>query len=388
VPQSVFVTGVGIAPFGKFPDVGIHSLGSAVALKALRDAGVAVSAVEAIACGTARTGILQGRESGVGQLVGWELGISQVPVYNLKAYCASGASAFNTAYSLVAGGFHDVILVVGLEKLTDRPGQGRPLTSDGVEIEGDLGFTPAVYYAAAAERHMATYGTTEEHLAMVAVKNRAAGVLNPNAQYRSPVTLQEVLESRRVVGRFHLFDCCPTGDGAAAVVLMSEEARARYAPDVPQVRVDASVVQTGHYDAQPSLLSFALDLTASQRAYLQAGIGPEDVHVAEVHDAFTIGELIHYEDLGFCERGMAGPLVASGETALGGRLPVNPGGGLIARGHPLGATGVAQLIELTQQLRKDAGPRQVEGAKVGLAQVSGGFLAGDFATSAVTILSA
>jgi acetyl-CoA acyltransferase len=384
--QDVFVVGTGITRFGKFPDRSLRSLGREAALAALRSAGVAPGDIEVISCGSARSGILQARESGVGQMIGWELGINEIPVYNVKAYCASGSSAFNVAYMAVAGGFHDVALVVGLEKLSDRPGGGKTLTSDGVELEGDLGFTPPAWYASAARRHMEEFGTTREQMAMVAVKNRAAGMLNPIAQYTKPITVEDVLASRPVVGPLQLLDCCPTGDGAASVVLMSKAAAERFGHRDP-VKVAASVMRTGLYEQVKDLHTFQLDVNTVARAYESAGVSPEDVNVAEVHDAFTIAEIIHYEDLGFCKKGEGGRLVEDGVTALGGRLPISVSGGLMTKGHPLGATGVAQIIEITEQLRGTCGARQVEGAKVGLAQVSGGFVEGDLATCTITILT-
>lgn len=387
MPGDVYVTGVGITRFGKFPERSLRSLGREAGLQALRDAGIDPGHVEVLSCGTARSGILQSRESGVGQMVGWELGINEIPVYNVKAYCASGSTAFNVAYMAVAGGFHDVALVVGLEKLSDRAGKGRTLTSDGVEIEGDLGFTPPVFFAAAARRHMAQYGTTREQLAMVAVKNRQAAAHNPVAQYRDPVTVEQVLASKTVVSPLNLFDCCPTGDGAAATVVMSQEAVKRFGLGDRAVRVAASALRTGQYEQVKDMTTFNLDVETARDAYERAGLGPQDVNVAEVHDAFTIAEIIHYEDLGFCAKGEGGKLVEGGDTALGGRLPVSPSGGLLTKGHPLGATGVAQVVELTQQLRGQSGARQVQGARVGLAHVSGGFYEGDLATSTVTILA-
>ncbi len=375
-----------MTPFGKFPDAQLQTLGRDAAYLALRDAGVPQRAIEVIACGCARSGILQGRESGVGQLVGWTLGIEGVPVYNEKAYCASGAMAFNVANMAVAGGFHDVALVVGVEQMSRRDGKGRPITSDGMQLETELGFTPPVYYALAARRHMAEHGTTREQIAQVAVKNRQAAALNPIAQYRDPITVADVLASRQVAGPLHLLDCCPTGDGAAAAVIVSDEGAARLRL-TPRVRVSAAVAGTGLYrDQARDLTSFSLDESCARRAYEQAGLGPADISVAEVHDSFSIAEIIHYEDLGFCARGEGGRLVAEGVTTLGGKLPVSTSGGLLTRGHPLGATGVAQIVELTDQLRGRSGPRQVTDARVGLAHISGGFHEGDFATSGVTIL--
>jgi acetyl-CoA acyltransferase len=384
--RPVVISGVGIIPFGKFLTENLKTLGRRAALLALRDASIEPRDVQLIACGSARTGILQGRESGVGQLVGWELGIRDVPVYNLKAYCASGTSAFNVAYMAIAAGFHDIALVIGLEKMSGRS-RGQTLTSDGMEAEGDLGFTPPALFAAAAKRHMAQYGTTREQLAMVAVKNRQAAVHNPVAQYRTPISVEDVLNSRVLASPLHLFDSCPTGDGAAAAVLMSEDAAARFGVTDRAVNVAASIIRSGQYEQIKDITTFQLDVDTAKLAYEAAGIGPEDVDVAEVHDAFTITEIIHCEDLGFCEKGKGGVAVEAGDFGLGGRLPVSTSGGLLTKGHPLGATGVAQLVELTQQLRGESGSRQVKDAKVGLAHLNGGFLDHDLAMSVVTLVT-
>ncbi|MEV8511619.1 thiolase family protein [Dactylosporangium sp. NPDC051484] len=382
-----FLAGVGMTSFGKFPDQTLGSLGRQACVEALKDAHAAPQAVEMIACGCARSGSLQARESGVGQLVGWEVGIQGVPVYNEKAFCASGAMAFNVANLAVTSGEHDIALVVGVERMSTRSGKGRPLTSDGMVLEGEQGFTPPAYYAMAARRHMEVYGTTREQIAAVAVKNRRAASLNPKAQYREPITLDDVLNARPVAGPLHLLDCCPTGDGGAAAVIVSERGAERLGID-PQVEILASVVGSGYYaDQRRDMTSFTLDQHTAKRAYARAQLGPEDIHVAEVHDSFSIAEIIHYEDLGLCEAGEGGKLVESGDTSLGGRLPVNPSGGLLNRGHPLGATGVAQIVELADQLRGRAGERQVPGARHALAHISGGFQEGDFATSGITILS-
>ncbi|MEV6923382.1 thiolase family protein [Dactylosporangium sp. NPDC051485] len=385
--RQTYIAGVGMTPFGKFPDERLGTLGAAAALRALADAGISPKDVEVLSCGSARSGVLQGRESGVGQLIGWEVGIEGVPVFNEKAYCASGTVAFNVAFTAVLSGQFDVALAVGVEQMSRRNGKGAPLTSDGMELEGDIGFSPAVYYALAAQRHMAEYGTTREQIASVAVKNRAFAAHNPVAQYRAPITVADVLASKPVVGPLNLLDCCPTGDGAAAAVIVSD-AGARRLGITPTVRVRASVVGSGVYSTQAaaSLSSFELDVRTARRAYEMASLGPQDVDVAEVHDSFSIAEIIHYEDLGFCERGQGGKFVESGQSSLGGRLPVSTSGGLLTRGHPLGATGLAQLVELADQLRGRCGPRQVEGASIALAQISGGFHLGSFASSGVTIL--
>jgi acetyl-CoA acetyltransferase len=386
--MTVYVAGVGMTPFGKFRDSTMASLGRVAGREALTDAGVDPHRIEMIACGSARSGILHASESGVGQLIGWELGIEGVAVYNEKAFCASGAVAFNIAHMALSSGAHDVALVVGVEKMSSRDGAGRPLTSDGMALEGEQGFTPPAYYGMAARRHMETYGTTREQIASVAVKNRKAAQHNPKAQYRDPITVEDVLGSKEVVWPLHLLDCCPTGDGAAAAVLVNEAGAEKLGLE-PAIRVAASVIGSGYYLKQNrDMTSFSLDKATSERAYERAGLGPSDIDVAEVHDSFSVAEIIHYEDLGFCEPGTGGKLAEAGETAVGGRIPVNTGGGLLNRGHPLGATGVAQIVELSDQLRGRAGPRQVDGARTALAHINGGFHEGDFATSGITILAA
>jgi acetyl-CoA acetyltransferase len=385
---NTYLAGVGMTTFGKFRATSLGSLGQAAGLEALRDAGVRPGDVGMIACGSARSGTLHARESGVAQVIGWELGIEGVPVYNEKAFCASGAIAFNIAQMAVGSGAHDVALAIGVEKMSTRGGAGRPLTSDGMLLEGEQGFTPPAYYAMAARRHMETYGTTREQIASVAVKNRLAAADNPKAQYRDPITLDDVLGSKAVVTPLNLLDCCPTGDGAAAAVLVNERGAEKLGLE-PAVRVAASVIGSGYYRNQRrDMTSFGLDKRTARRAYEKAGIGPGDIDVAEVHDSFSIAEIIHYEDLGFCDPGFGGKLVESGETARTGRIPVNTGGGLLNRGHPLGATGMAQIVELSDQLRGRSGQRQVPGARTALAHISGGFHEGDFATSGITILTA
>jgi acetyl-CoA acetyltransferase len=383
--SAAYVAGVGMTRFGRFPERAVASLGREAGLAALRDAGVEPSAVQAVVCGSARSGTLLGRESGLGQLVGWELGIRHVPVHNLKNYCASGADAMDVGRTIVQSGDADVVLVLGVEKMSQRRGRGAALTSDGMEVEGDLGFSPPGYFGLLAQRHMAEYGTTREQLAMVAVKNRRMGAMSPYPQYRDTVTVEDVLDSRPMVGVLNLLDCCPTTDGAAAVVLVSEAVADRVGR-ARLVRV-STVLRSGLYDQVKDATTFDLDVRTAHAAYERAGIGPEDVDVAEVHDAFTIAEIVHYEDLGFCAKGDGGKLVHEGVTDLGGRLPVSTGGGLMSRGHPLGATGVAQVVEVATQLRGEAGERQVEGARVGLTHVAGGFMEGDIATSGIAVLS-
>jgi benzoylsuccinyl-CoA thiolase BbsB subunit len=268
----------------------------------------------------------------------------------------------------VASGLHDLALVVGMEKM-----QKGLIPSNPGEYEAALGKTLPAKYALRARKHMDQYGLTREQLAQVSVKNHRAGALNEYAHYRGEVTLAEVLNSRMVSDPMTLLQCCPTTDGAAAVILASGDLAQKLAQK--PVRIAASVIKSGAY-TNPAKGELGQDddlvTRAAAAAYEMAGIGPEAVNVAEVHDAFTIGEILATESLGFCARGDGGRIVEDGTTTLGGRLPVNPSGGRLSLGHPLGATGVAQVVELTRQLQGRQGPRQVEGAKTALAHVMGG----------------
>jgi acetyl-CoA acetyltransferase len=325
-------------------------------------------------------------------------GLLGVPMFNVENACASAASAFHLAWLSVAAGACDVAVAVGAEKLShedkSRPfraiGTAVPLDDlDNLRARLDLADDPEEkrslfmdIYAALSLRYMERSGATVDDFADVSVKNHLHGSLNPLAQYRNEVTRDEVLASRAIVTPLTLMMCAPIGDGAAAAVLC--------APDVPrsngrpQVRVRASVVISG-WDRSPGEPG-AVERAAAW-AYDEAGLGPEDLDVVEVHDAAAPAELMVYEEIGLCPPGEGPALLQSGATRLGGRLPVSPSGGLLAKGHPIGATGLAQIAELVWHLRGEAGLRQVEGARVGLAENGGGFLGDDLATGAITILS-
>jgi benzoylsuccinyl-CoA thiolase BbsB subunit len=335
-------------------------------LDALEDAGVAGGQVQAAYSGSVFGG------SGLGQKVLKGIGISGIPILNLENACSSGSSAFREAWLGVASGMVDVTLAFGAEKLSALGGGAYPLSDD---IEADQGVLMPAVYAMRARRHMMEYGTSIEQLAKIAVKNHHNSVHNPRAQYQREYTIEEVLNSRMIADPLTILHCCPTGDGAAAVVLAATEIapRLRGKP----VKVRASVLQSGLFkndfrDMTKSDLSYR----AAAAAYEMAGLGPEDVDVAEVHDAFTIGELMYYEALGFCAPGDGGRLVDEGATEIGGRIPVNPSGGLLSKGHPVGATGVAQIVEIVNQLRGNCGPRQIAGARIGLTHCTGGGVAG------------
>lgn len=384
--RDVFVAGVAMTPFGRFQHETIETLGRAAILGALADASINQADVEVAYAGHARTGRLHARENGVGQLCCWSAGIREIPVSSVGNFCASGSTAFREAWIAVGSGLYDVGLALGVEQLSKRPEGGQPLTSDGMELEGELGFTPPAFFALAARRYLHTTGISERVLAEIAVKNRRHASLNPVAHHRTPITAEEVLSSPMVADPLTRLSCCPTSDGAAAAILVSGDG-ARRLGLTRLVRVLASSLVSGGYRGD-DIAHLDLDHRAALAAYEMAGVGPEDVDLAEVHDAFTISELVHYEDLGFCPMWEGANLVLSGDTSLGGRIPVSTSGGLLSRGHPLGATGVAQAVELVTQLRGEAGPRQVEGARIGLMHCVGGFITHDSAASAVHVLAA
>lgn len=385
--RRVGVVGVGITRFGKLEGRGLKDLGREAVVKALRDAGLSARDIQIAYCGYAMSQ-LGGQATTPGQLILKEVGVTGIPVTRVENACASGASAFREAWLAIQTGLYDVALAFGVEKMTGAP---TPVTLEAmasaadIETEGVLGLTFPGVFAIIARRHMAQYGTTREQMALVAVKNHRHAALNPLAQFPFEVTVEQVIHSPPVAEPLRLYDCCPVSDGAAAAILVSEEYARRQG--LRPIWVAASVLASGTYADDLDLTTFGLTQRAAAQAYEMAGLGPDDVNLAEVHDCFTIAEIIHYEDLGFCAKGEGGALVESGATALGGRLPVNVSGGLKAKGHPVGATGVAQIVEVVEQLRGRAGARQVHGARVGLTHTMGGFTRGDGASVAVHILT-
>jgi acetyl-CoA acetyltransferase len=369
--------------FGKFPKTPLESLGREAILAALDDARLPSSSIQALYAGHARTGQMSNRENGVGQLLAGAAGIVGIPVLGVGNFCASGSTAFREAFVAITSGLYDVVLAVGIEQLSTRPDRGQPLTSDGVGLLSLFGFTPPAYFAMAAKRYMAMTGATASDFASIAVKNRSHAAFNPNAQYREPLTIAQVLSSPMVAEPLTVLSCCPTGDGSAAAVLVSEP-MARRVGSTRLVRVRGSSLTSASYKVEDAG-SFDIDRRAATAAYTMAGIDPQDIDVVELHDAFTATELIHYEDLLLAPRGGGVALLSDRATTLGGRVPVNPSGGLLSRGHPLGATGIAQVHEIVTQLRGDAGPRQVDGAQIGMTHCVGGFVDGQVASSSVHV---
>jgi len=379
--RDVYIIGAGMTQFGKHLERSLRDLGREACLLAIKDAGVTPKEVEAGYCGNALAPAIQG-ETGVGQNVFWEVGISGIPIVNVENACASGSTALREGWMAVAGGFYDVVIVTGVEKAV-MP-KGTMLNVGAGELETKLGEVFPGYFATIAQKHMERYGTTREQMAQVSVKNHIHGALNPYAQFQKKFTVEEVLNSPMIADPLTLYSCCPNSDGAAALILCSKEKAKRV--NGRAVRIAASVLTTGTYENQRDITNWDVEIRAAQQAYKMASLGPEDLDVVEVHDAFTICEIIHYEGLGLCPLGKGGRLVEEGATQVGGRIPVNPSGGLLSKGHPVGASGVAQVVEIVWHLRGQAGERQVEGARVGLADMMGGNKEGDTRACTVHIL--
>jgi acetyl-CoA acetyltransferase len=392
--RDVDIVGAGITPFGKHRDATVSSLGAAAIGAALADAGLGAAEVDLVVHGNAMAGVLDGQEMIRGQLAAAAAGLAGVPVINVENACATSSSALHVGLAGIRSAMYDTAVVCGSEKMTGRPtAEILAAMTSGADV-GRIGEitreltgsdTPAAsffmdVYARIASDYQARSGATAGDFADVAAKNSAHGALNPNARYRRVLTPAEVLASRVVAGPMTKLMCSPIADGAAALVLRAAD-RGR-SPD-GAVRILACALGTG----LPGNSGTPLEQRTAASAYAQAGLGPADLDVVEVHDAASPNELIMYEELGLCGVGEAPKLLASGATALGGRVPVNPDGGLVSRGHPVGATGCAQLVELVTQLRGRAGARQVPGARVALAENAGGYLHPDAAACVVTILS-
>jgi benzoylsuccinyl-CoA thiolase BbsB subunit len=365
--RDVAVVGVGMIPFGKYPDRSLADLGWPAVKAALKDAGMERGDVQAAYCGTALGGMM------AGQRVLGKIGMTGIPITNVENACSSSSTAMRQAVMAIRSGEYDIVLVIGVEKLTKFGGGTLPLENEDWEVS--QGMVMPALYAMRANRYMYEFGLTPQQLAGVSVKNRANGALNPDAQMKKPVTVEEVLASRPIADPFTLLQCCPTGDGAAAVIVCSGAVAHRYKSNPVWVR--ASDMVSGKFTpGYRDMTVPEITVRGSKEAYEQASLGPEDIDVAEVHDAFSIAELLYYEAFGFCEHGDAGRFLESGATRIGGKVAVNPSGGLLAKGHPIGATGAAQIVEIVRQLRGECGPRQQPNARVGLSHATGGGISG------------
>ncbi len=415
--RDVYVVAVGMIPFGKYPEKGIKDLTAMVLRNLFAHSPVRQEQIEAAWMSNAGWGMSAGQHCIRGQVALAPLGIGEIPIMNVENACAGGSSAFHGACLGVMAGAYDVALAVGAEKTfvppnadaeTRKKGFNSFLAGTDVEVttkliermqaeaeekrrelertgalkkgEGGGARSPFMdIYAMASRAHMARYGTTQAQLATIAAKNHFHGSLNPDAQYRMTMTVEEVANDRLVSYPLTRAMCAPMGDGAAAAILVSPEYLERL-KDARPVKVRASVLASGSTTAGNRAKA------AAQKAYDMAGIGPDDIDTAEVHDATAFGELAQTENLGFCAEGEGGPYAESGATKLGGARPVNPSGGLECRGHPIGATGLAQIAEIVYQLRGNAGQRQVENARLGLTENGGGFIGTGEAAIAIHIL--
>lgn len=361
---GVHVMGVGMTRFGRHPDRDAADLGASALLEAIDDAGIDARLIESAYVGHVFQGMV------MGQRILAQVGLAGLPLANVENACSSGATAIREASLAIRAGENDVVVAIGTEHLTSKF-QGA-LTPDPSDPEAAVGATMPSVYAMRARRYMEEFGMTREQLALIPVKNKGNAALNPLAHFRTPITVEDVLESRPIADPLRLHDCSPVTDGAAAIILMSDRAAKRYGTG-RAVRLAASTLRTGSVETTPTSMTFEpLTRATAMDAYERAGIGPEDVDFAEVHDCFSIAEILRVEGLGLFEQGTYPGAVERGEANIGGRLPVNPSGGLIGKGHPLGGTGVAQVVELVRQLRGECGDRQIEGARVGLAHCRGG----------------
>jgi acetyl-CoA C-acetyltransferase len=372
--RPVAVVAAGKTPFGAFPDRDLRSLAVEAGVKCLKNGHVSPSQVEAFYLGNFAGPSFTGQNH-LAPYISTALGIRDVPATRFEAACASSGSAFFHAFSAVSAGLYDCVLVAGVEKMTSQPtARVTEILAGAGDCSGEIkaGSTFPSLFAMIARRHMYQYGTTREDLAAVAVKNHANGALNPDAHMRKVITMAQALNARPVAEPLYLYDCSLISDGAAAVLLMPLD-RARDFTDKP-VRI-LGVAQASDFvalDQKPDITTFPAVRRAAQNAYKMAGVTPRDIQFAEVHDCFTIAEIVAIEDLGFVDKGCGGPYESSGATARTGEKPINTSGGLKSKGHPVGATGVAQLCDIVAQIRCEAGDMQLKRHSLGLAQNLGG----------------
>jgi acetyl-CoA C-acetyltransferase len=371
--RDVAIIGVGMKKWGELWEQSLRDIFVDAAHRAIADAGV--DHIDSMVVGCMSSGLFVGQEH-IGPLMADYLGQCPIPATRVESACASGGAAVRAGLLEVASGMSDIVLVGGVEKMTDVGGDEATYalaTAADQEWESFNGITFPGLYAMMAVAHMHRYGTTPEQIASVAVKNHANGSKNPNAQFPMKITVDDVLKSVMVADPLHILDCSPITDGAAALILCPADQAKKLSKKQPVKIVGCgAATDTIAYHSRPDLTTLPAVSKSASLAYKMAGKQAKDIQLCEVHDCFTIAEIMVTECLGFFERGKGGQAVAAGETAIGGRIPINTSGGLKSKGHPVGATGVAQLIEITEQLRGEAKERQVKGARVGMTQNMGG----------------
>jgi acetyl-CoA acetyltransferase len=387
--REVCIIGVGMHKFGKFLNKTLKDLTRVAVWDAIRDAGINAKLIEAAYFSNVLAGLITGQEAIRGHIFLRDAGFEGIPIVNVESACASGSVALREAVLSIASGLNDVVLVAGAEKLcmedTAQSIMAMSANTD-VDLMGGIGFQFTGSYAMSLRKYMRAYGWTQEHFAKVASKNKTNGALNPNAQYQKPMSVEEILNSRMIAWPLTLYMCSTMADGAAAAIVCAREVASKICSR-PPITIAACSLRSGEVTGEDDGQK-----RAATDAYEMAGLGPEDIEVAEVHDAMAPGEMFRLMKLGFCKAEEIGRRVDEGYFSLSGKLPVNPSGGLAARGHPIGATGLAQLSEIVWQMRGEAGPRQVNGRKspyprVGLTQNSGGYVEGSPAALTVTILT-
>ncbi|MFZ3172472.1 MAG: thiolase domain-containing protein [Carboxydocellales bacterium] len=359
--NRVAIVGIGLIRFGELFDKSYEAMMQEAFINAVNsvDKGFDPKDIQAAWLGTCAPMLFSSDTLGGAMLVG-NLGLAGIPSTHIENGCPTGSDAFRNACLGVASGVYDVALVVGVEKMSDKSSEegmiGRSLQRHPIINRAE---TAIAMFAGQATRHMHEFGTTKEHMAMVAIKNHKNGILDPYSHFKNEVTLDEVLKSPPVVSPLNLLDCCPTTDGAAVAIICRADLAGKYTDKPVYVAGFGMGTDYPSMHDKESFTGFIATTRAAKQAYAMAGISPRDIDVAEVHDCFTITEIMDYEDLGFCDKGQGPRLLEKGETDLRGRIPVNPSGGLLSKGHPLGATGVAQIGELYWHLREEAGERQV-----------------------------
>lgn len=407
--EEIYIVGVGMTPFGRMLDRSVKSLVAEAVDGALGDAGAAASDLGIAFYSNTTQALMEGQHAIAGQVALRAMGIGGIPVVNVENACASASTAVYQAAAMLRAGMADVALAIGVEKMHDVDKHKSSAIFDGAwdvheadtvierlgaigaGVEAPEGTAPGVkspfmeLYASLARGHMREFGTTQRQLAAVSAKNHRHSTMNPLSHFRKDFSIDEVLAGAVIAWPLTLPMCSPISDGAAAAVLCTRSALSRF-PDATPIRLLATVLASGS-DREWSEFDRHLCRVAALKAYEEAGVGPEDVSVAEVHDASAFAEIVQIENLGLCEMGQGGWVSERGETSLGGRVPVNTSGGLESKGHPIGATGLGQIYELVMQLRGRAGPRQVEGARIAVAENGGGFHGVEEAAAVVTILA-
>ena len=410
--STIYICGVGMTAFGRYPDKTVKDLTRESVTASLDDAGCSIADVQAAYFTSSTNSYLQGQSFVPGQIALRSMGFEGIPMYNVENACASGSSAFSLACQSLRAGDHDAVLAVGVEKMfvedkarmfgvfdggwdvetADRNRDRLLALGSGVEVpEGSTSPKPySVFmdvYAAFARQHMRTFGTTQEQFAAVSAKNHQHSVHNAYAQFRNAYTVDEILSAPPITFPLTLPMCSPISDGGAAAVLCTEEGLKLLGSDRKRaIRVLATVVQTGINRDSDDYRNH-LTAVAARALYEKTGVSPADIDLAEVHDATAVGEILQAENLQLVDFGEAGPAAQRGDFTIGGRVPINPSGGLESRGHPIGATGLAQIHELVTQLRGEAGPRQVEGARIAVQENGGGLYGCEEAVAVLSMLT-